>query len=429
MIALIAIVLVVLALLGVPLFVLVGAGALVGYYSSGIDLQAFATEIYRLAEMPVLSAIPLFTFAGYLLGESQAPQRLVRLTDAAIGWMPGGLAVVALLACAMFTAFTGASGVTIVALGALLYPALKQAHYPENFNLGLITSSGSLGLLFAPSVPLILYGIIAQQQEAAHNLSISDMFLAGILPGLLMVVLLVFWSFSVSRNIDREIQAFSWKQLANAVRESGWELPLPVAVLGGVYSGYFAVSEVAAVTALYVLIVEVFIRKEISLKQLPSVMRESMVLVGAILIILGASLASTNYFIDAQIPSKLFNFIHAHVDSKLTFLVLLNIFLLVLGAMLDIFSAIVLMVPLILPVAIAYGVHPVHLGIIFLANMQIGYFTPPVGMNLFIASYRFDQPVSVLYRATLPFFFILLFAVLIITYWPELSLVFISSHP
>ena len=429
MIALIAIVLIVLALLGVPLFVLVGAGALVGYYSSGIDLQAFATEIYRLAEMPVLSAIPLFTFAGYLLGESQAPQRLVRLTDAAIGWMPGGLAVVALLACAMFTAFTGASGVTIVALGALLYPALKQAHYPENFNLGLITSSGSLGLLFAPSVPLILYGIIAQQQEAAHNLSIGDMFLAGILPGLLMVVLLVAWSFSVSRKIDREIQAFSWKQLAKAIRESGWELPLPVAVLGGVYSGYFAVSEVAAVTALYVLIVEVFIRKEINLKQLPSVMRESMVLVGAILIILGASLASTNYFIDAQIPSKLFSFIHAHVDSKLTFLILLNIFLLILGAMLDIFSAIVLMVPLILPVAVAYGVHPVHLGIIFLANMQIGYFTPPVGMNLFIASYRFDKPVSVLYRATLPFFFILLFAVLIITYWPELSLVFVSSHP
>jgi C4-dicarboxylate transporter DctM subunit len=429
MIALIAIVLVVLALLGVPLFVVVGAGALVGYYSSGIDLQAFATEIYRLAEMPVLSAIPLFTFAGYLLGESQAPQRLVRLTDAAIGWMPGGLAVVALLACAMFTAFTGASGVTIVALGALLYPALKQAHYPENFNLGLITSSGSLGLLFAPSVPLILYGIIAQQQEAAHNLSIGDMFLAGILPGLLMVVLLVAWSFSISRHIDREIQAFSWKQLASAIRESGWELPLPVAVLGGVYSGYFAVSEVAAVTALYVFIVEVFIRKEISFKQLPSVMRESMVLVGAILIILGASLASTNYFIDAQIPSKLFSFIHAHVDSKLTFLILLNIFLLVLGAMLDIFSAIVLMVPLILPVAVAYGVHPVHLGIIFLANMQIGYFTPPVGMNLFIASYRFDQPVSVLYRATLPFFFILLFAVLIITYWPELSLALISSHP
>jgi len=428
MIALIAIVLVVLALLGVPLFVLVGAGALVGYYSSGIDLQAFATEIYRLAEMPVLSAIPLFTFAGYLLGESQAPQRLVRLTDAAIGWMPGGLAVVALLACAMFTAFTGASGVTIVALGALLYPALKQAHYPESFNLGLITSSGSLGLLFAPSVPLILYGIIAQQQEAAHNLSIGDMFLAGILPGLLMVVLLVAWSFSVSRKMDREIHAFSWRQLVGAIRESGWELPLPVAVLGGVYSGYFAVSEVAAVTALYVFIVEVFIRKEISFKQLPSVMRESMVLVGAILIILGASLASTNYFIDAQIPSKLFNFIHAHVDSKLTFLILLNIFLLILGAMLDIFSAIVLMVPLILPVAIAYGVHPVHLGIIFLANMQIGYFTPPVGMNLFIASYRFDQPVSVLYRATLPFFFILLFAVLIITYWPALSLVLISSH-
>jgi len=426
MIWLFAITMIVLALLGVPLFVIVAAGALAGYYSSGIDLQAFATEIYRLAEMPVLSAIPLFTFAGYMLGESKAPQRLVRLTDAAIGWMPGGLAVVALLACAMFTAFTGASGVTIVALGALLYPALKEAHYPENFNLGLITSSGSLGLLFAPSVPLILYGIIAQQQEAAHNLSIGDMFLAGILPGLLMVVLLVAWSFTVSRKIDRKIQDFNWKELGKAVRESGWELPLPVAVLGGVYSGYFAVSEVAAVTALYVFIVEVFIRKEINLKQLPAVMRESMVLVGAILIILGASLASTNYFIDAQIPSKLFSFIHTHVDSKITFLILLNIFLLILGAMLDIFSAIVLMVPLILPVAVAYGVNPIHLGIIFLANMQIGYFTPPVGMNLFIASFRFDQPVSVLYRATLPFFFILLFAVLIITYWPELSLVLVS---
>lgn len=415
-------VLVLLALLGVPLFVLVAGGALAGYYSAGIGLQAFSTEIYRLAEMPLLAAIPLFTFAGYLLGESKAPQRLVRLTDAAIGWLPGGLAMVALFACALFTAFTGASGVTIVALGALLYPALKQAHYPENFNLGLITSSGSLGLLFAPSVPLILYGIIAQQQEAGQQLSISDMFLAGIFPGLLMVVLLVAWSFRVSSRIERPVEEFRWTELLAALKESSWELPLPFAVLGGVYTGYFAVSEVAAVTALYVLLVEVVIRREIGWKELPNVMRESMVLVGAILIILGASLASTNYFIDAEIPSRLFDFIHAHVDSKITFLILLNIFLLILGAMLDIFSAIVLMVPLILPVAVAYGVHPVHLGIIFLANMQIGYFTPPVGMNLFIASYRFDKPVSVLYRATLPFFFILLAAVLVITYWPGLSL-------
>ena len=422
MIALIGFIIVLLALFGAPLFVLIGGGALLGYYSAGIDLQAFATEIYRLAEMPVLSAIPLFTFAGYLLGESKAPQRLVRLTDAAIGWLPGGLAIVALLACAAFTAFTGASGVTIVALGALLYPALKQANYPENFNLGLITSSGSLGLLFAPSVPLILYGIIAQQQDAGQQVSISDMFIAGIFPGLLMVLILVAYSFTVSRKVDRKVQEFRWSELAAALRESAWELPLPVAVLGGVYSGYFAVSEVAAVTALYVLIVEVFVRKEIGLKQLPEVMRESMILVGAILIILGASLASTNYFIDAQIPSRLFDFIHSHIDSKLTFLILLNIFLLILGAMLDIFSAIVLMVPLILPVAVAYGIHPVHLGIIFLANMQIGYFTPPVGMNLFIASYRFDKPVGQLYLATLPFFFILLAAVLIITYWPQLTL-------
>jgi C4-dicarboxylate transporter DctM subunit len=422
MIALIGLLMVLLALFGAPLFVLIGGGALLGYYSSDIALQAFATEIYRLAEMPVLSAIPLFTFAGYLLGESQAPQRLVRLTDAAIGWLPGGLAIVALLACAGFTAFTGASGVTIVALGALLYPALKQAQYPENFNLGLITSSGSLGLLFAPSVPLILYGIIAQQQDAGQQVSISDMFIGGIFPGLLMVAMLVAWAFFISRKVDREVHEFKWSRLAAALRESVWELPLPFAILGGVYSGYFAVSEVAAVTALYVLIVEVYIRKEIRVSQLPVVMRESMVLVGAILIILGASLASTNYFIDAEIPSRLFDFIHNHIDSKLTFLVLLNIFLLILGAMLDIFSAIVLMVPLILPVAVAYGVHPVHLGIIFLANMQIGYFTPPVGMNLFIASYRFEKPVGQLYMATLPFFFILLVAVLIITYWPQLTL-------
>ena len=422
---LLGVLLIALVLFGAPLFAVIAAGAMVGFYSAEIPLMVMATELYRLAEMPVLVAIPLFTFAGYLLGEGGAPRRLVRLTDAMIGWLPAGLAIVSLIVCALFTAFTGASGVTIIAIGALLYPALRQAGYRENFNLGLITTSGSLGLLFAPSIPLILYGVVAQQMEIGRSVSINSMFIAGILPGLLMLVLLIAWSFWENRHRQQQVTPFDGRELLAALRESIWELPLPVVVLGGIYSGLIAVSEAAAVTALYVLAVEVFIRKEIGWRRLPQVMRESMILVGGILIILGMSMASTNYLIDAEMPSRIFDFIREHVDSKLTFLILLNIFLLGLGAILDIFSALVLVVPLILPVAIGFGIHPVHLGIIFLANMQIGYFTPPVGMNLFIASFRFDKSVAQLYRATLPFFFILLFAVLVITYWPALSLVFL----
>ena len=413
-----------LALFGAPLFTIIAASAMLGFYHAEIDLSVVAIEFYRIAEMPVLLAIPLFTFAGYLLSESSAPRRLVRLTHALLGWMPGGLAIVSLLACALFTAFTGASGVTIVALGALLYPALTQAGYRENFSLGLVTTSGSLGLLFAPALPLILYAVIAQQLGIAHGVTVDAMFLAGILPGLLMLALLSGWSIWVSRG--QPLTSFSWPEVRSAVIESIWEIPLPLVVLGGVYSGFFAISEAAAVTAFYVLLVEVVIRREISLRRLPQVMRESMVLVGGILVILGASLASTNYLIDAEVPSRLFHWIQELVSDRLTFLILLNLFLLALGTLLDIFSALVLMVPLLLPVAIGYGVDPVHLGIIFLANMQIGYFTPPVGMNLFIASYRFKKPIMQLYRATLPWFLILLTAVLIITYWPGLSLMFVD---
>lgn len=419
-------VLLLLALLGAPLFSIIAASAMANFSGADIDLSVLAIEIYRLAEMPALIALPLFTFAGYLLGESKAPQRLVQITDALLGWMPAGLAIVSLAACAFFTAFTGASGVTIIALGALLYPALKQAGYPENFNLGLITTSGSLGLLFAPSLPLILYGIIVQQMNLSTSVTIDDMFLAGILPGLLMLLLLISWALYVNRNVVKPLDKFSWSKVKAALRASAWEIPMPFIVLGGIYTGYFAVSEAAAVTVMYVLIVEVFIHKEVSFKHLPIVMRDSMILVGAILLILGVSLASTNYVIDAEIPTKLFNLIKEYVTSKLTFLILLNIFLLILGALLDIFSALVLMIPLLLPIALAYGIDPVHLGIIFLANMQLGYFTPPVGMNLFIASHRFNKPVMQLYKATLPFFFILLFAVLIITYSPSLSLVLLG---
>ncbi len=407
--------LVLLALLGAPLFAIIGASALWNFYQADIDLQVVAIEFWGIAEMPILLAIPLFTFAGYLLSESGAPRRLVRLTTALLGWMPAGLAIVSLAACAFFTAFTGASGVTIVALGAILFPAMQQAGYPERFNLGLVTSAGSLGLLFAPSLPLILYGVIAE-------VSIEDLFLAGILPGFLMLLVLSGYSVWKNRAIRTPLGDFSWREVRGALREAAWELPLPVVVLGGIYSGYFAISEAAAVTALYVLIVDVLILREVRLRDLPRIMRESMVLVGGIMIILGVSRASTNFMIDAGVPQQLLEWVSGFVSDRTMFLVMLLLFLLALGAILDIFSAIVLVVPLILPVAQQFGVDPIHLGIIFLATMQLGYITPPVGLNLFIASYRFDRPIVDLYLSTVPFFLWLLFSVLVITFWPALSL-------
>lgn len=419
-------ILLLLAILRTPLFVVIALSAMIGFHSQDVDLSVISIEVYRLAEMPVLLAIPLFTFAGYLLGESKASTRLVNLTNSLLGWMPGGLAIVAIFACALFTAFTGASGITIVALGGLLYPALKQAGYFEKFNLGLLTSSGSLGLLFAPSLPLILYGVVAQQMDLDQPVSINDLFLAGIFPGLLMLVMLSLYSMMQPRDHSRR-EPFNLQTAIAAILAAKWEIPLPFLVLGGIYGGYFAVSEAAAVTAVYVLIVEVFIMREIKVSELPDIMRDAMTLVGGIMIIIGVSLASTNYLIDAEIPTRMFDFIQSHIDEKLTFLILLNLFLLAIGMMLDIFSAIVIIIPILLPIAVGYGIHPVHLGIIFLANMQLGYFTPPVGMNLFIASYRFDKPVMTLYVATIPFFVVLLVSVLIITYWPTLSLALLSD--
>ena len=421
-----ALILFLLAILGAPLFAVILSVAILGFHYLDVNLSVIAIEIYRIADTPVLLALPLFTFAGYVLGESQTSRRVVRFTQAFLGWMPGGLAIVAFVACAFFTAFTGASGVTIVALGALLYPALTQAGYREKFSIGLVTSSGSLGLLLPPSIPLILYGIIAQQMNIGANVAINDLFLAGLLPGLLMVVLLSFWSLWENRRNPIPYKPFSVREAIAALREIIWEIPLPIFVLGGIYGGFFAISEAAAATAMYVIVVEVFIYKEIKLSQLPAIMRESMVMVGGILLILGVSLALTNFLIDAEVPARLFDLIQSHVTDKIVFLILLNLLLLVLGAILDIFSALVIMVPIILPVAVSYGVDPVHLGIIFLANMQIGYFTPPVGMNLFIASYRFNKPVTELYQAAFPFMIVLFAAVLVITYWPALSLVFLQ---
>lgn len=426
MIALIVLGLLILAFLGAPLFAIILAASMVGFYTMEVDLVVVAVELFRLADTPLLLALPLFTFAGYLLSESQTSQRLIRLTQAFLGWLPGGMAMVAFVACALFTAFTGASGVTIVALGALLYPALKQSGYSEKFSLGLVTTSGSLGLLLPPSLPLILYGILVQQMGLGEPFTLKELFLAGLLPALLMLVMLSLWSFQSTRSQTIPVVPFSLKNVRGALWEAKWEIPLPLCVLGGIYGGFFAVSEAAAITVMYVLVVEVLIYREIKMRMLARIMRESMVMVGGILLILGVAMAFTNFLIDAEVPGQLFEVIQEHVHDKLTFLILLNILLLVLGALLDIFAALVIMVPLILPVALQYDVHPIHLGIIFLANMQIGYFTPPVGMNLFIASYRFNKSVVTLYKATIPFMLVLLVALLLITYVPELSLFWLS---
>ena len=409
-----------LAILGAPLFAVISGGAMLGYLRADIPLASIAVEILGVATLPALVAIPLFCFAGYVLAESPAPRLLVRLSEALVGWMPGGLAVFALAVCALFTAFTGASGITIIAMGALLYPALKQARYSERFSLGLVTTGGSLGLLFAPSLPLILYGVVSETR-------IDSLFRAGVLPGLVMIVLLAAYCLWVNRGERRPLSSFDWREVAGAVKAAGWELPLPVIVLGGIYSGYFAISEAAAVTALYVVIVEVFIRRAIPLARLPVIMRDSMTLVGGILLILAVSLASTNLMIDAEVPQRLLAVVGEVVSGPLTFMLALLVFLLILGAFLDIFSAIVLVVPLILPIAAQFGVHPVHLGIIFLATMQLGYLTPPVGLNLFIASYRFEQPIVRVYLASLPFLLVLMAAVLLIAFWPTLSLWMIET--
>ena len=410
------IILLLLALFGTSLFVIIAAIALLAFHFADIDSSAFIIELYRLASQPVILAIPLFTFAGYLLAESNTPKRLVALSRAFFGWFPGGLGIVILVSCAIFTAFTGASGVTIIALGGLLYPVLQQEKYPEKFNLGILTVSGNLGLLFPPSLPIILYGLVSQT-------SIDKLFIAGIIPGMLMILLLSLYSVNRMRRIHTNIEPFSWKKAGKALKDAAWEIPLPFIILVGIYGGFFTATEAAAVTAFYVLIVEVFIYKDVSLtKGLPKVMCDSMILVGAILVILASAMGLANYMVDAEIPMQILGWMKTFITSKLAFLLVLNLFLLVVGAMMDIFSAILVVVPLIVPIAANFGVDPIHLGVIFLANLGIGYSTPPVGMNLFIASFRFDKPILKLYVSTWPFLIILLIALALITYIPELSL-------
>ena len=412
---LIVILFILLLLIGTPVFVVIAGLTLYLFFSSQIDISAIIIEMHRMATTPVLVAIPLFTFAGYLLSESGAPRRLIRFSNAIMGWMPGGLSVIALLTCAVFTALTGATGLTIIALGGILLPAMTRGLYKEIFSLGLLTTSGTLGLLFPPSLPLIVYAIVARVR-------IDHLFIAGILPGILLVALLsVFCVFkSIRENVPKT--EFHFKELIDATRDIVWELPLPLVVLGGIYSGYFAVSEAAAITAVYVLIAEMIIYRDIRLQDLPGMMKKSMVLVGGVLIILGAAMGLTNYLIDEEIPMRLLEFFQSHIQSRILFLVVLNIFLLAVGCTMGIFSALVVVVPLLSPIADAYGIDPIHLGIIFLANLEIGASIPPLGINLFIAGMRFEKPVLRLYIASLPFIAILLLGLAIITYLPGLSL-------
>jgi C4-dicarboxylate transporter DctM subunit len=404
------------AALSAPLFVVFAGFVIYAFSSSGIDTSAIIIEFYRIAETPMLVAIPLFVFAGYVLAESNAPKRLVALAQALFGWSTGGLAIVTIIVCAFFTAFTGASGVTIIALGGMLFPILLKEGYPEKFSMGLVTASGNIGLLFAPSLPVILYGLIAQ-------VSIDKLFIAGFIPGLILILFLGGYSVWVGRVKKVPKIPFTFSNVFIAAKAAVWEIPLPIIVVGGIYGGFFTATEAAAVTAFYVLVVEVFIVRDLHLiRDVPRVMRESMMLVGATLSILGIAFGLTNYFVDAQVPQMLLSLVESRITSHITFLLVLNVFLLVIGMIMEMFPAILVVVPLILPIANRYGVDPFHLGIIFLTNLEVAYLVPPFGLNLFLSSLRFKQPVLRIARSVFIFLVLEIIALLFITYVPELSL-------
>jgi tripartite ATP-independent transporter DctM subunit len=408
--------LLVLAMLaGAPLFAILGGAAVLLFLIDAVPIAAVPVETYRLAVSPTLPAIPLFTLTGFLLAEGKSSQRLIEVFRAFCGWVPGGTAVVTAVVCAFFTIFTGGSGVTILALGALLFQALQADGYRERFSLGLLTASGSLGLLLPPALPLILYGIVAQ-------VPIPDLFLGGLLPGLLLVGLVAGWGLreGVKSGVGRT--AFRWSAARRSLWDAKWELALPAFLLVAIFSGLTTVVEASALGALYALVIQCFIHRDLSLtRDLPRVLRQCVVLIGGVLIILCVAMGLTSYLVDAQIPSQLLDWVQSQVSSKLVFLLMLNVFLLLVGCLMDIFSATVVVVPLIVPLGAAFGIDPIHLGIIFIANLELGYLTPPVGLNLFLASYRFERPLLSIYRAAIPMLIILAVGVLLITYVPFLT--------
>ena len=401
--------------LGGPIFAALGGAAAFLFMAEAVPLAAIPAETYRLAVSPTLPAIPLFTLTGFLLAEGKGSERLVAVFRSLFGWFPGGTAVVAAVVCAFFTVFTGGSGVTILALGGLLFHALSADGYRERFSLGLLTASGSLGLLLPPALPLILYGIVAQ-------VPIKDLFLGGLFPGLLLVSLVAAWGVREGWITGAGRSKFSRSAVAKAVWKGKWELLLPVFLLLAIFSGLATLVEASALSALYALFVQRFVHKELTLGgDLPRVLRECTVLIGGVLIILGVAMGLTNYLVDAQIPAQLLEWVEAHIHSPLVFLLALNVFLLLVGCLMDIFSATVVVVPLIVPLGAAFGIDPIHLGIIFIANLELGYLTPPVGLNLFLASYRFERPLLQVYRAAIPMLIILGIGVALITYLPFLT--------
>lgn len=402
------------AALGAPVFVLLGGAALVLFMGDGLPIASISIDHYRLAVNPSLPMIPLFTLAGYFLSESGAPARLVRVFNALFAGMRGGAAVVTVAACAFFTSFSGASGVTILALGGMLLPLLVNSGYSPKNALGLVTSAGSLGGLLPPGLPLVLYAIVAK-------ISIEDMFLAGVLPALLLTGLIALWGARLEPRTPR-LRRFDPAEARAALWAAKWELLLPVVAFTGLFGGMATPIEAAAVTALYAFIVAVFIHRDLSLaRDVPRVMVDCGLLVGGVMLILGVALGFTNYLVDADIPGRAAEWLKSAMDSRWVFLLALNAFLLIAGCVMDIFSATVVLVPLIVPVALAFGIDPLHLGIIFLVNMELGYLTPPVGMNLFFSSYRFGRPLPEVCRAILAPFAVLAAGVLLITYAPGLS--------
>ena len=404
-------------LLGVPVFVAMAGVAMVLFFRDAgpAAIAAVPTATFNLVSSPTLPAIPLLTAAGYVLAEGGAAKRLVRAYKGLFGWMPGGVAVMATFVCAVFTTFTGASGVTILALGGLLLPSLLEDHYPEDFSVGLVTAAGSLGLLFPPSLPVILYGVVAQAP-------IEHLFIGGLIPGLLMIVLVAGWGVIVGVKAGAPRTAIRPREAARALWEAKWDLGLPTIVIAAVVSGFATVTEAAALAAAYAIMVELVIFRSIHpLRDLPRVLVHAAALVGSVLILLGCALGVTSWFVDAEIPTRLVEWMTLHVKSPALFMLMLNGVLLVLGSVLEIYSAIVVLAPLVAPLGVAYGIEPIHLGVVFLANLELGFLFPPMGLNLFLAATRFGKPLPWVYRKAFPFLLIMSAGVLAITYLPAIT--------
>jgi C4-dicarboxylate transporter, DctM subunit len=408
------------ALLGAPVFVAMGGIALVLFFHDGTPVGAVSAEVYRLVSNPDLPAIPLLAGAGYVLAESKAAERLVRFFRSLFGWMPGGVAVMIAAVCALFTTFTGGSGVTIIALGGLVYPILRKDGYSEGFSLGLVTASGSLGLLFPPSLPVIFYSVVASSRTS--SVPVGDLYLAGLLPGLLLVVLTALYGIMIGRRAKRDYVKFSAREVAASAWSAKWELLLPVFIVV-VFVGGLTMLQTAAAACAYTLIVECFITRDIKIfSELPGILLRASTLIGAVLTLLSVAMGLTNYIVDIHLTDTLLGWVQAHVHSQIVFLLALNVILLILGSVLEIYSAIIILAPLIAPIGVAFNVDPIHLGVIFLANLEMGFLFPPVGLNLFLSSSRFGKPLTSLYRYILPFLLITGIGVLLITYTDSMSL-------